>query len=314
MTTLATFESLAQPEAEPATVEPGLARPARILGTIVAPTSLVTALFYYFGWSHAYWFFDYFGVNSTLLGLTTGDYLMRSMDALFVPLTVVACLGLAALWAQAHVRSWVGQEGRRWRLRALVPLIGLIGVVLIAPGLVRVFGVRTPLDEYVAAAPLSLAVGVLLVAYAVYLRRLVRAPDGGAGLEWRSVGEWLGVFVLVGLSLFWAASDYSAAVGRGRAREFVAELPTYPSVFVYSNRSLSLHLPGVSEVRCADPEASYRFRYDGLKLVLQSGDQYVLLPTSWSANGGVAVLLPRSEALRLEFTAPGPTPPAARTC
>jgi hypothetical protein len=121
------------------------------------------------------------------------------------------------------------------------------------------------------------------------------------------VAEWAAVFVLVGLSLFWAASDYSAAVGRSRARQFVAELPTYPDAVVYSNRSLSLHAPGVRELRCRDPEAAYRFRYDGLKLMLQAGDQYLFLPAAWSPRNGVAILVPRSDSLRLEFL-----PPSAR--
>jgi Zn-dependent protease with chaperone function len=45
----------------------------RIVGSIVAPTTLLTALLFYFGWSFAYWFFAYFGVDSTVLGLTTQD-------------------------------------------------------------------------------------------------------------------------------------------------------------------------------------------------------------------------------------------------
>ena len=118
---------------------------------------------------------------------------------------------------------------------------------------------------------------------------------------WLAIVEWAAVFILVGLSLFWAANDYSAAVGRSRAREFVAELPLYPSAVVYSERSLALHAPGVREVRCRDPEAAYRFRYDGLKLVLQSGNQYLFLPQAWAPADGVAILMPRNDTVRLEF-------------
>jgi hypothetical protein len=39
-------------------------------------------------------------VNSTVLGLTASDYLMRGLDGLFVPLVVVAVLGLVAVWAR----------------------------------------------------------------------------------------------------------------------------------------------------------------------------------------------------------------------
>ena len=168
----------------------GLSRTARIVGTVVAPTTLVTALLFYFGWSHAYWFFEYFGVDSSLLGLTTRDYLMRSLDGLFVPMVVVACAGLVAVWT--HTLLHVGTRTRL--LPILVPVVGGVGGFLALIGLARVFGVRTPLDTFVSAVPLCLAVGVLLIAYSVYLWRLFRpAPR----TQWRTMGEWLGVFILV---------------------------------------------------------------------------------------------------------------------
>ena len=88
----------------------------------------------------------------------------------------------------------------------------------------------------------------------------------------------------------------------------MARLPTYPSVVVYSERSLSMRAPGVRETRCRDPEAAYRYRYEGLTLALQSGDQYLFLPRRWTAADGVALLIPRSDALRLEFLRPAPGP------
>jgi hypothetical protein len=279
-----------------------------ILGTIVAPTTLLTALLFYFGWSHAYWFFDYFGVNSTLLGLTTRDYVQRSLDGLFVPMTVVACAGLLVMWGHAALHARLAAGSRPRVLRVLVPATAVAGLVLAAGGLWSVFA-TTVLNQHLVAAPLSLALGVLLVVYAVHLQPLFSAAKNAerATGPQRAVVEWACVFVLVGLSLFWAANDYSAAVGRSRARQVVAELPTYPSAVVYSERSLSLAAPGVREVRCKDPEAAYRFRYDGLKLVLQSGDQLLFLPEAWSPSDGVAILITRNDSLRIEFV-----PTAAR--
>jgi hypothetical protein len=282
----------------------GLPQLTRILGTVIAPTTLLTSLLFYFGWSHAYWFFDYFGVNSTLLGLTTRDYVQRSLDGLFVPMTVVACAGLLVLWGHAMLRARLAAGSRPRVLRILVPAMAVAGLVLAAGGLWSVFA-TTPLNQHLVAAPLSLAFGVLLLVYTVHLWRWLTAAKEQAGHatgpQWAAVAEWAAVFVLVGLSLFWAANDYSAAVGRSRARQAVAELPTYPSAVVYSERSLSLHAPGIRETRCHDPEAAYRFRYDGLKLVLQSGDQYLFLPEGWSPSNGVAILMPRNASLRLEF-------------
>jgi hypothetical protein len=269
----------------------------------VAPSTLLTALLYYFGWSHAYYFFNYFGVDSSLLGFTPADYLQRSVDALFVPMTVAASAALLALWGHAVLRARISAGYRPRALRVLVPAMTIVGFTLAAGGLLSVF-VTTVLSRYLAAAPLSLALGVVLLQYAVRLRRLLtvgRQKSGSAKTsEWAAVGEWAAVFAVVGLSLFWAANDYAAGVGRSRAMDFVSHLPTYPNVVVYSARSLSLNARGVNEVRCKDPQAAYRFRYDGLKLVLQSGNEYLFVPGDWALDR-IAIVIPRNDSLRLEF-------------
>lgn len=282
----------------------GLPQLARILGAVVAPTTLLTSLLLYFGRSHAYYFFDYFGVNWTLLGLTSQDYLLRSLDGLFVPMTVLACVALLVLWGHTALHSRLAAGSRPRALRVLLPVMGIIGLVLAVGGLWSIVE-PTVLSRYLVAAPLSLAVGVPLLGYTVHLwRSLSAGPTPGrpaSGPTWVAVAEWAGMFLLVGLSLFWAANDYSTAVGTSRARQFVAQMPGYPSTVVYSERSLNLHAPGIHEVRCKDPEAAYHFRYDGLKLVLQSGNQYLFLPAGWTPGDGVAILMPRTDALRLEF-------------
>jgi hypothetical protein len=300
---------------EPISATPGLPpRLVAILAGIVAPTTVLTALLYYFGWSHAYWFFNYFGVDSSLLGFTSTDYLMRSVDALFVPLTVAAAAALLVGWGQSVLRARLAAGTRQAARRVLLPAAAIAGGALAAGGFCSVFA-TTVLSEHLVAAPLSLGFGVLLLAYVVRLWRSGPAGEQERARGWTAAAEWAIVFVLVGLSLFWAATDYSAAVGRSRARDFVAHLATYPDVVVYSQASLSLAAPGVREAHCQDPRAEYRFRYDGLKLVLQSGDQYLFVPAAWTPARGVAMLIPRGSALRLEFYPASARPrPASPAC
>ncbi|MGW7414887.1 hypothetical protein ACWGIG_20710, partial [Streptomyces sp. NPDC054863] len=127
------------------------------------------------------------------------------------------------------------------------------------------------------------------------------APTPYLRPEWAAVAEWAVIFVLVGLSLVWAATDYAAAVGRDRADRFVAKLPTSTTTVLRSTRSLGLDIPGIRETRCADTKSAYPYRYEGLVLVIQSANQYVLLPQSWRPVDGIAVMLPRTDSVRLEF-------------
>jgi hypothetical protein len=275
----------------------------KLLASIVAPTTLLTGLLFYFGWAHAYWFFYHFGIDSSLLGLTTQDYLLRSVDALFVPLTVFATMCLLLLWGHMTLRSRLVVRHRAGLLRRLTQGFVAGGLILFVIGMAGIF-YRTIFEFHRFVSPFSLASGVLLIAYASYLKR---TRDAQSGRRQRSVPDLMpliqsaGVFLLVALSLFWAATDYAATVGGSRARQFQAELHAYPSAVLYSSRSLSLGAPGVEEIVCGRRDAAYRFRYEGLKLLLRAEDHYFFLPEAWTRSDGAAIVIPQSDSVRLEF-------------
>jgi len=266
---------------------------------VVAPTTLLTALLYYFGWAHAYYFFGYFGVNSTMLGFTTTDYLMRCVDSLFLPVTAAAVAVLLASWAVGllHARLSAG-PGRR-----TVPVLVSVLVVVAATAMLggAVATLRAPAVQNLrsAIAPVVFASGVLLATYAAHLRR--RFGRGAPKRPVAAVAEWAVVLILVGIGLFAAATNYAAAVGELRAQSFAASLSAQPDVVLYSEKNLSLRAPSVRKTECTDPLTAYKFRYEGLKLVLQSGGLYMFLPAAWTKDVGPAILLPMADSVRLEF-------------
>jgi hypothetical protein len=85
-------------ESAPLGASAALSQLLTIVGTVVAHTTLLTALLFYFGRLHVTGFFRYLGVNFTVMGLTFEDYMIRSADGLFMPLTVAAASALLALW------------------------------------------------------------------------------------------------------------------------------------------------------------------------------------------------------------------------
>lgn len=120
-----------------------------------------------------------------------------------------------------------------------------------------------------------------------------------------AVAAWAARFVLVAIGRFRAVGDYSSAAGTGRAHCEASGIAPAPDVAVPSETSLALHVPGVVETPCREAGSADAVRYDGLKLVIRSGDRYVFLPSTWRPGTGVAIVLPRTDALRLEFAAPG---------
>jgi hypothetical protein len=145
-----------------------------LFGAVVAPTSFVTGLMYYFGLNQAWWFYAYFGVDATLLGLGTTDYLVISVDALFVPMVVTAAAGLAAFWSHDLLRARLATGTRPRALRLLVPALGGSGALLTLGGLWTVLDNTFFLNRALAVAPLSLAIGVVLLAYTSQLLRTLR--------------------------------------------------------------------------------------------------------------------------------------------
>ncbi|WP_107657066.1 hypothetical protein [Nocardia suismassiliense] len=292
----------------------GFTQVAKSVGQVVAPTTLLTALLFFFGWHHVYRFFYYFGVDSTTLDPSIREYLMRTVDALFVPLIVVGLLCMAVLWGYTALPNSVRERRPAWWITAV---IAVLAVAVLLNGVSRVF-VVTALNDGLCVAPVSIIIAVLVLwALIVQRRNRLRAQLPETAPLPRSqaaaVTEWAILFAVIGINLFWIAADYSIAVAQSRASEWAAQLPTSSQVVIYSEKDLHLSHSDVQKARCdTDPTAgsAYRFRYDGLVPLTRIGDHYVLVPRTWTPGNGAAIVLPASPpgAIRFEFRLAGDSP------
>ncbi|ROP35205.1 hypothetical protein [Saccharothrix texasensis] len=307
MTTATARRAAAPPTApDPAESRTGPARALRIVASVVANTTLLTALLYFFGLVATQVFFDHFRVHYTLLGQTSDEILARGADGLFMPLAGTAIAVLAGTFLARYLRSRL--SARRWAalLRVCAPVAAVLGLVLLAVT-VPITVDPEPFHGYPGLPGLGFALGIVLLAFA--WRRW--SVTGGRGRKGAGFGvvESVAAFLLASIGLFWAVGDYSASVGTRRGFEVEARIPDMPAVVVYSAESLNLTGGGVRQVACGQSGAAYQYRYDGLKLLLQSGGQYVFVPATWRTSSGTAFVVPRTDSLRLEFGPPGSTPP-----
>ncbi|MGQ4601220.1 hypothetical protein [Nocardia sp. R6R-6] len=292
----------------------GFTHVAKSIGQLVAPTTLLTAVLFYFGWAHVYWYFNYFGVDSTTLNPSIREYLMRTVDTLFVPLTLVGLIGMTLLWGYIALPDSVrARQPPRWATAVIAVIAGAV----LVNGLSRIY-VVTPLNKGLCVAPVSIIAGVLVLWLLVVLRRqrlrerlpaTATLPSAAAG-----VAEWVILFTMVGINLFWIATDYSVAVGQTRAREWAAQLSTSSHVIIYSEKQLHLSRSDVRTTVCgtdSDAGSAYRFRYDGLVPLSRIGDHYVLVPRTWTPGHGAAIVLPAQSpgAIRFEFRLAGDSAP-----
>ncbi|MEV6320720.1 hypothetical protein AB0M45_05905 [Nocardia sp. NPDC051787] len=314
---------MSQPPADQAPTPPtgsafdGFTHVARSIGQLVAPTTLLTAVLFYFGWAHVYWFFNYFGVDSTTLNPSIREYLMRTVDTLYVPLIFVGLIGMAVLWGYISLPDSIrSRQPSRWA----TAVIAVIAAAVLVNGVSRIY-VVTPLNKGLCVAPLSIIAGVLVLWMLVVLRRKrlrerlpTTAPPPSQAA---TVAEWTILFIMVGINLFWIATDYSVAVGQTRAREWAAQLSTSSHVIIYSEKDLHLSRSDVRTTACGtdgSTGSAYRFRYDGLVPLSRIGDHYVLVPRTWTRGHGAAIVLPAQSpgAIRFEFRVAGDSAPA--TC
>ena len=117
------------PESDSSTVTTTRAtgRLAAVLVGVVAPTTLLVALAYYFGWRREEAFAGYFGIDPALLELSTDQYVLRSVDALFAPVVALLLVAFGALAIHALLADRIESD-------YTAPVVFLVGLAALAVG------------------------------------------------------------------------------------------------------------------------------------------------------------------------------------
>jgi hypothetical protein len=292
--------------ARPERSEPDGGRLRDVLETatlVIAPTTVITALLFYFGWAQTNALFARLGIDQSALGFTVQDYMLRSVNSTFRPMSVVLLAAVAGLSAHVAVTRAVATPGRAGLAGRLWPVAMVVGGLLLLAGLSGLWGlVRYRVDFPVV--PLSLGAGLGLLAWGVYLRGQAPGRREATAAVPRALlaARRTVVVIFVLVMLFWSVAVYAQARGVREAAGAAAAISRRPDVTVYSAKRLHLEGPTIRETELGGPDAAYRFRYTGLKLVVRSGGKWFLLPAGWTpSNRGAALLLPDTDDLRVEF-------------
>jgi hypothetical protein len=259
---------------------------------VLANVSVLTGLLVYFGWRRVETQAQRLGIDESILGLSTRDYVLRSVGPVLALLVGIAVVGLLWLWVDRRLMAWV--VGRRDRRATLVVGAAALGWLLL-PLLVVAGAGLWPRGAFVVF-PASIGAGVLLLLHADRLRVAQRGEPS-------SHQPWVRVFVVivVGVSLFWTASNYAEVLGTSLAKETTRNVRTLTGVVAYSKERLHLDAPGAIEQRLPGDDG-YRYRYRGLRLLDHTGGRWFLVSEDWSPLFGVVVALADDDdSIRLEF-------------
>jgi hypothetical protein len=281
----------------------------RALLVFVSQTVVITGLLYYFGWVRTQADFGYFGVDPSLLSYTTADYVLRSVNSSFPFLISMALVALLLLglhrWVLVRVVHALMRALPEKVLSAFVSTAPLLGVALGAVVLARLLFPDHIVWPRGLALPLTLLLIVGLVGYSQYLRA-VRDGMLGRRKEDRHFGWRAGIgavvlAVLGLLSVLWLLTIYAAQSGERIAVDSARTLRDEPEIIIYSTDRIAIAGSGVTVDEISQAGSRYRYRYSGLRLLVQAGGRYILIPAGWRKGSDSVFLVPIDNTIRLDI-------------
>jgi hypothetical protein len=255
---------------------------------IAAPTAVVSALLYYYGWTRTRTLFDQFGVNAGVLGYSSTDYLLRS-GVVFKPIAY-AVIALAAAAAVAlsveHLERQTHFYGKHLFNNSELTIGRLLYLLpVICAGAAWWWGLHSSRHPLAAALAVLCSGAAVIVIYRLHSVATARKPPA--------------IWLMVGLSLvtvgaFWWVDIYAANQGRAAAASIDA-----PPAIIYSKDPLPL--AGDQSTQNTNPAAApWNFRYTDYRVLAYADHRWILIPADPQSRAPT-VLLPDSDAIRIQF-------------
>ena len=250
-----------------------------------SPLAIGTVLLFYFGWVRATRQARRLGYDTTVLDLTTADYLLKSVNVLFVPLVALLLVGLLAHQVHSALMAVAARQ-------TIVRTIQHAWLALLAVGIIGYIGVPSA-DDLTLPFSLTVIVGGYLYGRAVAIRTLAAPPL-------KTTRRILLVGILA-LSIFWDVEVVASRFGGSYADGIAARTEYLPAATIYSKDSLLISGPGVQEKKIAQADTTYHYLYTGLMLVQRSSDRYFLLAVGTTPDSGKMIIIKDSETIRIEL-------------
>lgn len=270
--------------------------------TLVAPTTLAAALLYYFGYVTTYAKFAYFGIDLSLLHLSTQDLALQSVAVLYVPVGLLMVLAAGYYAAYRVASRLIARRHRRRLARRSAIVFFLLAIGLLARALAGIAIASIAARERPGLTPGSLGLGAQSALVGAWLW------SSGSDTSKRQAGQ-ANLRVVAGLvagitvlSLFWITNSFAAVYGRSQAQSLSVHLKDRrPGVVLDTPERLYLHDPGIVETSLPDAgNQRFHFRYRGFRLLLEADNRLFLIPEQWR-TGGDLLVLPADGNLRVQF-------------
>jgi hypothetical protein len=260
------------------------------VGTLASTVGTLVALLYYFGWVRTTVQMRDLGSDSGVLDLSTQDYVLKSVNVLFVPAVFLGALCLVAIREHERIVRYfkrrptvarvVTRPNRFWQIVAATVVVT---AVLIATPATRQF-----------AVPLTLT---LALAAWLYIERLRRRLLRHCPAPRRTL---VVVTVVLLLTTFWLTERLARAAGHLYAEDLLANPGQLPAVTLTLSRPTTPIPPGVRLVVNRDGD-QVTYQYQGLRLLQASANRYVFLCVDPVSQQRRVLVIHDSDAVQVQL-------------
>ncbi|WP_109527723.1 hypothetical protein [Nocardia aurea] len=273
-----------------------------VIGTVIAPTTVITALCYYFGYVYTRTKLAYFGIDCDALGFTSSDYVINSVSVLYVPLLLLLVGWFTAVRTADYTKHFIRSGRRPDLVRNIGRAVLALGAVLIATGIA---GVVVPwiTDDLTAISwiftPTALGIGGLLVVGGCWsLSTSITEPGSHSATPTTRVTQTLAIAVSL-LALFAVMNSFATRLGKDAAQALAHNLWTKETaISVVTTQQLDVPANLIAETLVpTQPGQPTTRRYECFRPLVARGDRWVLVPAKWSPDNGYALIIRTDTAI-----------------
>ncbi|WP_418960065.1 hypothetical protein [Streptomyces tritici] len=268
-----------------------LGSPTGLLKAVIAQGTFIAALMFYLGAMYTSTYYAYFHLSLSALDLGFGELVTQSLHMLKLEVLVAAgVLVLLVAAPRLRARSGAGAQAPA-RAEVVAHRLSLPVVVL---GLV-LLALWTEIQPHGWVAPLIVAAGLLLGQF--------RDAEGHRPQGFRR--RALPVFA-AGLFGFWGLTQLTVHTAQRDAAARARHVVDWTGVVVLSRHPLALP---TGEVKAEPlPEGLlHRYRYTGLRLLLERDGRYHVVPLTWNVHEDPIYVIRESDTVWVGLT-PGTRP------
>jgi hypothetical protein len=244
---------------------------------------------FYLGVIYESAYYSYFHVDVFALGFGFGELVIRSLGIIRAPVVIICALTVLLVSRPKLLpKALLPPRAAAAAARAFALLARSHAWIVLA-GIALVIAWQE-IQPFRWLAPVTIAVGIVLG-----LSPLANGGQRPQGLRDRTIP----IFA-AGVLLLWAATIVAAQLGTQDARVYSRNLPRRTAVVLYSTDRLSIRGPSV-EVKDLGKEVRFRYRYTGLRSLVERGGRFYVLPVGWDRRVDAIYLIQQNDDIRIEL-------------